>query len=77
MQKITSSRELKYLIEEMENQRDDDLLILKYSIEHIDMQLKSIDMIKYSAYIMLNAWLSAKGKQLISIAFNVFKIMIR
>jgi hypothetical protein len=68
---------LKYKIEDLEYQINDDYLILKDSLMHMNIQLSSLNIIKYTSYIVINAWLPMKGKQLIALAYNIFKVIIK
>jgi hypothetical protein len=77
MQKINYSEALKFKIQDLEYQINDDFILLKDAIIHMNIQLSSINIIKYTTFIMLNAWLPTKGKQLIALASNIFKVIIR
>lgn len=77
MQKMNASEFLKYKIEELEYEIDDDFIILKDSLIHMNIQLSSLNIIKYTSYIVINAWLPLKGKQLIALAYNIFKVIIK
>lgn len=77
MQKMNASEFLKYKIEELEYEINDDFIILKDSLIHMNIQLSSLNIIKYTSYIVINAWLPLKGKQLIALAYNIFKVIIK
>lgn len=77
MQKINYSEALKFKIQDLEYQINDDFIILKDAFIYINVQLPTIKIIQYTALIMLNAWLPIKGKKLIALASNIFKVIIR
>jgi hypothetical protein len=77
MQKMTSAEILKYKIEEIEYQINEDFLILKEAFIHMEIKLSYINIIKYTGYIMLNAWLPMKGKQMIALALNIYKVIVK
>jgi hypothetical protein len=77
MQKMNASEFLKYKIEELEYEINDDFIIIKDSFIHMNIQLSSLNIIKYTSYIVINAWLPQKGKQLIALAYNIFKVIIK
>jgi hypothetical protein len=77
MQKINYSEALKFKILDLEYQIKDDFIILKDAFIYIDVQLPTIKILKYTTLIMLNAWLPIKGKQLIALASNIYKVIIR
>lgn len=77
MQKLSPSEALKYKIQEMEYQLNEDIHILKASFFHMEIRLSSLNIIKYTSYIMLNAWLPYKGKQLLSLAINIYKVIVK
>ena len=77
MQKISASEALKFKIQEIEYQINDDAHILKASFLHMNVQLSSLNILKYTSFILLNAWLPFKGKQLIALALNIFKVIVK
>ena len=77
MLKMTPTEILKYKIEELEYQINDDFLILKDALIHMEIKLSYINIIKYTIYVMLNAWLPMKGKQMIALALNIYKVIIK
>lgn len=77
MKKINYSEALKFKIQDLEYQINDDFIILKDSIIHMNIQLTSLNIIKYTSYIVINAWLPMKGKQLSALAYNIFKVLIK
>ena len=77
MQKMTPTQALQCKIQAIEYQINEDYFILKGAFIHMNVHLSSINIIKYTGYIMLNAWLPYKGKQLIALASNIFKVIIR
>lgn len=77
MQKINYSEALKFKIKDLEYQINDDFIILKDAFIYMNVQLPTIKIIQHTALIMLNAWLPIKGKQLIALASNIFKVIIR
>lgn len=74
MEKITTVAELRLTIQALEYQRADDLMVIKYSLLHINRQLTPFKIIKYAGSVIMDAWLPLKGKQLINVIVNVFKI---
>ena len=77
MLKMTLTEILKYKIEELEYLINDDFHILKEAFIHMEIKSSSINIIKYTGYIMLNAWLPVKGKQLIALALNIYKVIVK
>jgi hypothetical protein len=77
MQKINYSEALKFKIQDLEYQINDDFIILKEAFLYMNVQLPTIKLIQYTALIMLNAWLPIKGKKLLALASNIFKVIIR
>jgi hypothetical protein len=77
MQKMNYTEALKYKIQDLEYQINDDFIILKDALIYMNVQLPTIKVIKYATLIMLNAWLPIKGKQLIALASNIYKVIIR
>jgi hypothetical protein len=74
MEKITTVAELRLTIQALEYQRADDLMVIKYSLMHINRHLTPFKIIKYAGSVIMDAWLPLKGKQLINVIVNVFKI---
>lgn len=77
MQKINYAEALKFKIQNLEYQINDDFIILKDAFIYMNVQLPTIKLIQYTALIMLNTWLPIKGKKLIALASNIFKVIIR
>jgi len=77
MNKINYSKALKFKIQDLEYQINDDYIILKDAFIHMNIQLSTLKILKYTSYILINAWLPIKGKQLIALAFNIFKVIIK
>ena len=77
MQKMTPAEILKFKIQEIEYQINDDFFILKETFMHMELKLSYINIIKYTGFIMLNAWLPMKGKQMIALALNIYKVIIK
>lgn len=77
MQKPTPSEALKYKIQELEYQINEDFHVLKASFIHMEIRLSSLNIIKYSSYVILNAWLPYKGKQLLSLAMHIYKVIVK
>lgn len=77
MQKMNYSEALKFKIQDIEEQVNDDYILLKDTFIHMNIELPTIKIIKFTAFIMLNAWLPTKGKQLIALASNICKVIIR
>jgi hypothetical protein len=77
MLKMTPAEMLKYKIEEIEYQIHDDFFILKDAFMHMEIKLSYINILKYTGYIMLNAWLPIKGKQMIALALNIYKVIVK
>lgn len=77
MQKISASEALKCKIQEIEYQINNDFHILKASFLHMNVQLSSLHILKYTSFILLNAWLPFKGKQLIALGLNIFKVIVK
>jgi hypothetical protein len=75
MEKITNVAELRSAIQSLEYQRTDDLLVIKYSLLHINRQLTPLKIIKYAGSILMDAWLPQKGKQLLKVIIHVLKIL--
>jgi len=74
---MTPAEMLKYKIEELEYQIHDDFYILKETFIHMEVKLSYINIIKYTGYILLNAWLPMKGKQMIALALDIYKVIIK
>jgi hypothetical protein len=74
MEKITTVAELRLAIQALEYQRADDLLVIKYSFLHINRQLTPLKIINYTASVIIDAWLPLKGKQLINVIVQLFKV---
>jgi hypothetical protein len=74
---MTPAEMLKYKIEEIEYQIHDDFFILKDAFMHMEIKLSYINILKYTGYIMLNAWLPIKGKQMIALALNIYKVIVK
>jgi hypothetical protein len=74
---MTPTEMLKYKIEELEYQINDDFHILKEALIHFEIKLSYIIILKYTGYIMLNAWLPMKGKQMIALALNIYKVIVK
>ena len=72
MQKMTPKELLKLKIEALEYEINEDYFILKSALIHMDIKLTSLNILKYTSYILLNAWLPVKGKQLMALALNIF-----
>jgi hypothetical protein len=77
MQKMTPTELLKLKIEALEYEINDDYFILKSAFIHMDIKLTSLNILKYTSYILLNAWLPMKGKQLMALALNIFKVVVK
>ena len=77
MNKINYSEALKFKIQDLEYQINDDYIILKDAFIHMNIQLSTLKFLKFTSYILINAWLPIKGKQLIALAFNIFKVIIK
>jgi hypothetical protein len=77
MLKMTPTEMLKYKIEELEYQINDDFHVLNEAFIHMEIKLSYINILKYTGYIMLNAWLPMKGKQMIALALNIYKVIVK